>query len=79
MYPNYVYLIRSFFTLALSPSPPETPWTAACQTSLSFIVSWSLLKLMSIDSMMPSSHLILCRPFFPYPQSFPASGSFAMS
>ena len=39
-----------------------TPWTAACQSSLSFIISWSLLKLMSIQSMMPSSHLILCRP-----------------
>ena len=39
-----------------------TPWTAACQSSLSFIISWSLLKLMSIQSMMPSSHLILCHP-----------------
>ena len=38
-----------------------TPWTAACQASL-FINSWSLLKLVSIESVMPSSHLILCRP-----------------
>ena len=37
-----------------------TPWTAACQASLSFAISWSLLKLMSIESMMPSNHLILC-------------------
>ena len=37
-----------------------TPWTAACQASLSFIISWSLLKLMSIEPMMPSNHLILC-------------------
>ena len=36
------------------------PWTAACQASLSFTISWSLLKLMSIESVMPSSHLILC-------------------
>ena len=39
-----------------------TPWTAACQASLSFAVSWSLLKLMSVESVMPSSHLILCGP-----------------
>ena len=37
-----------------------TPWTAARQASLSIINSWSLLKLMSIESVMPSSHLILC-------------------
>ena len=39
-----------------------TPWTVACQISLSFANSWSLLKLMSIESMMPSNHLILCGP-----------------
>ena len=40
-----------------------TPWTAACHASLSFIISWSLLKFMSIESMMPSNHLImLCHP-----------------
>ena len=39
-----------------------TPWTAACQASLSFSISWSLLKLMSIESMRPSNHLIPCRP-----------------
>ena len=39
-----------------------TLWTAACQASLSFTVSWSLLRLMSIELMMPSSHLILCCP-----------------
>ena len=38
------------------------PWTAACQTSLSFTISGSLLKLMFIESMMPSNHLILCHP-----------------
>ena len=37
-----------------------TPWTTACQVSLSFTISWSLLKLMSIDSVMPFNHLILC-------------------
>ena len=52
-----------------------TPWTAAHQASLSFTVSQSLLKLMSIESVMPSNHLILCLPFFCL-QSFSASGSF---
>ena len=56
-----------------------TPWTTACQPSLSFTISWSLLKLMSIESMMPSRYLILCHPFSSCPQSFPASGSFQMS
>ena len=53
-----------------------TPWTAAHQASLSIINSRSLLRLMSIESAMPSNHLILCRPLL---QSFPASGSFQMS
>ena len=39
-----------------------TPWIAACQGSLSITNSWSLLKIMSIELLMPSSHLILCRP-----------------
>ena len=42
-----------------------TPWTAACQASLSFTISWSLLKLRSVESVMPSSHLILCHPLLP--------------
>ena len=53
-------------------------WTAALQVSLSFTVSWSLLKLMSIKSLMPSNHFILCCPFSSCPQYFPASGSFPM-
>ena len=56
-----------------------TPWTAARQASLSITNYRSLLKLMSIESVMPSNHLILCRPFSSCPQSFPASGSFPMS
>ena len=42
-------------------------WTVAHQASLSFIISWNLLKLMSIESVMPSSHLILCRPLLLLP------------
>ena len=49
------------------------------QASLSFTIPQSLLKLMSIELMMPSSHLIVCHPFSSCPQSFPASGSFPMS
>ena len=56
-----------------------TPWTAACQTSLSFTISWSLLKLMSFELVMPSNHLILCCPLLLLPSIFPASRSFPMS
>ena len=47
-----------------------TPWTAARQTSLSFIVPWSLFKLLSIESVMPSNHLILCCPLLLLPSVF---------
>ena len=43
-------------------SDTATPWTAACQASLSFTISQSLLQLMSIELMMTSNHLILCHP-----------------
>ena len=50
-----------------------TPWTVAPhQASLSFTISWSLLKLMSIESMMPSNHLILYRPLLLLPSIFPS-------
>ena len=49
-----------------------TPWTAARQASLTVTISWSLLKLMSIESVMPSNHLILCRPLLPLPSIFPS-------
>ena len=48
-----------------------TPWTAACQASLSITNSWSSLKLMFIESVMPSNHLILCRPLLILPSIFP--------
>ena len=49
-----------------------TPWTAACQASLSVTNSWSLLKLMSIKLVMPSNHLILCCPLLLPPSVFPS-------
>ena len=49
-----------------------TPWTAECQASLSITNSRSLLKLMSSESVMPSNHLILCRPLLLLPSVFPS-------
>ena len=49
-----------------------TPWTAARQASLSITNSWSLLKLVAIESVMPSNHLILCRPLLLLPSFFPS-------
>ena len=56
-----------------------TPWTTACQGSLSFTISWSLFKLMSIELVMPSSQLPSVIPFSSCLQSLPASESFLVS
>ena len=53
-------------------SDSATSWTAACQAPLSLTISWSLLKCMFIESVMPSNHLILCHPFFLLPSIFPS-------
>ena len=53
-------------------SDSATPWTAACQASLSFTNSRSLLKLMAIESVIPSNHLILCHPLLLLPSIFPS-------
>ena len=53
-------------------SDSVTPWTAVRQASLSFTISWSLLKLMPIKSVMPSNHLILCHPLLFLPSIFPS-------
>ena len=75
------YLLGMFSSVqSLSRVPLfVTPWTAACQASLSPTISQSLLKLMSFESVMPSNHLILCHPLLLLPSTFPASGSFLMS
>ena len=54
-----------------------TPWTAACQASLSITNSWSPLKPMSIELVMPSNHLILCHPLFLQPSISPSIGVFS--
>ena len=56
-----------------------TPWTIACQASLSITNSRSQPKPMSIESVMPSNHLILCHPLLLLPSIFPTSGSFPMN
>ena len=54
-----------------------TPWITACQASLSITNSRSLIKLMTIELVMPSNHLILCRPLLLLPSSFPSIGVFS--
>ena len=56
-----------------------TPWSAAHQASLSIANSWSFLKLMSVESVMPSNHLILCHPLLFLPLIFPSIRVFQMS
>ena len=67
---NFPILIFYQFSSVQSLSHVQlfaTPWIATCQASLSITISWSSLKLMSIESVMPSSHLILCRPLLLLP------------
>ena len=71
---NYYSFCRSGAQLCLNF---VTQWTAARRASLSFTISQSLLKLMSIESMMPSNHLILCHPFFLWPSIFSSISVFS--
>ena len=54
-----------------------TPWNAARQASLSFTISWSLLKFMSTESVILSNHLVLCRPLLLLPSIFPSIREFS--
>ena len=67
------------YSVQLSVQLFVTPWTAACQASLSITNSCSLLKLLSTELVTPSNHLILSLPFSSCLQSFPESGYFPMS
>ena len=73
--PSFVVIFQLFSCVRLS----VTPWMQHTKLPCPSPSSWSLLKLMSIESVMPSNHLILCHPLLFLPQSFPASGSFQMS
>ena len=70
-----MYSVQSLSRVSLS----ATPWTAARQASLSITNSRNLLKLMSIESVMPSNHLILCYPLLLPPPIFPSIRVFSMS
>ena len=72
---NFVVVVQSFSHVRLF----VTPWTAVHQVSLSFTISRSFLKLMSIVSVIPSNHIILCYPLLPCLPYFPASESFPWS
>ena len=65
---HYRFIVQSLSHVQLF----VTPWTAAHQATLSFTISQSLLKLMSIELLMPPNHLILCRPLFLLPSIFPS-------
>ena len=87
MLSNHLFLCRPLLLLPLIfPSSVQmlscfrifvTPWTAARQASLPITNSWSLLKLMSIELVMPSNHIILCNPFLLPPSIFPSIGVFS--
>ena len=62
---------QSYLTLC-DPRTWTAAWTAACQASLSFTISWSLLKLMSTGSVMPSNRLVLCCPLLLLSSVFPS-------
>ena len=68
-------IVQGWPTAVLQPlslvQPFATPWTATCQASPSFTVSLSLLRLLSIESVMPSNHFILCRPLLFLPSIVP--------
>ena len=74
--PKRIFILREYFLcVVLMLSHVRlfvTLWTAARQVPLSFTISWSLPKLMSIKSVMPSNHLILCRPPLSPPSIFPS-------
>ena len=65
---GYVYTI----VVSVSVQLFVTPWTSVCQAPLSSTISQNLLKFMSIESVMPSNHLILCHPLLPLASIFPS-------
>ena len=66
--PGFLFVVQLLSHVQLF----ATPWTAACHASLSFTISQRLLKLMSIESVMPSNYLILCCPLLLLPSIFPS-------
>ena len=77
MFPFILYSSFSSVQLLSCVQLFATPWTAARQASLSITFSWSLPKPMSIELVMPSSHLIVCHPLLFLPSIFPSIGVFS--
>ena len=78
--PRSSFICQGFITLIHCGGVQSlfaTPWTEALQASLFFPISWSLLKLKSTDSVMPSNHLIFCCPLFFLPLIFPSIRAFS--
>ena len=72
---KYGWMLKALlllFSHSLVSDSLRPPWTAAHQASMSFTITWSLLKLMSIESVMPSNHLILCCPLLYLPSILPS-------
>ena len=80
IYNIYTYICKNYHSSVQSLSRVwlfVTPWITACQASLSITSSWSSLKLTSIESLMPSSHLILCHPLLLLPPIPPSTRIFS--
>ena len=77
----FFFLIKGFVVVVVQlPNHVQlivTPWTAACQASLSLTISWSFPKFMSIESVVPSNHLILCCHLILLPSIFPSTRVFS--
>ena len=77
IYHNFPSLLLFIVQLLSCALLVETPWTAARQACLSLTIFWTLVKLMSIESVMPSNHLIFCHPLLLLPSVFPSIRVFA--
>ena len=75
---SFLFMAKLLFSCSVK-STSATLRTAAHQDSLSFTISWSLLKLMSVESVMPYNHLVLCHPLLLLPSIFPSIGVLSMS
>ena len=76
---RFPWLLPQFSSVQLLSRvrPFATPWTGTCHPSLSLTSSWSLLKFPSIESVIPSNHLVLCHPLLLLPSIFPSIGVFS--
>ena len=75
--PSFLLKLLLLFSRSVVSDSLVIPWTAARQASWSFVISGSLLKLVSIESVVPSNHLILCHPLLLQPSVFPSVSVFS--